>query len=377
MASEEVEIELTTKLPEEYQVPSDPLVVPSRSARWPLSELVNQLLSSEDEDREKTPFDFLVEGKFLRGTLQEWMVEHERTAERKIVLEYVLAMRKPETKAVDNRDAWVSTVCASAGVVWAGWYDGVGRAYAGGKTVEWRDASAVRCLAAQSLDGTHAVVNGDEDGQVHIATHSPQRQVVGTGAHAEAVTACALSQDAALAATGDCRGGLRLWHVDPAVDGGAKRKAQQLDPKLTLEGHGDLVSACTVRGFSLLTASHDMHVRTWDILSGSLVASWPCRAAATSLAVHKDLVRLATSHVDGGVQVWDVRCEQQDLKRSALEVSMTHSTHKRLVAGVAWCPDHDFWIATASHDKTVKVYDIRSPTALQSVHVGAKGTCVA
>ncbi len=63
------------------------------------------------------------------------------------------------------------------------------------------------------------------------------------------------------------------------------------------------------------------------------------------------------------------------LSRASLEARAVLRTHQRLAAGVAW-GDSDFRPASASHDATVKVYDVRSSTALQSVAIGAKGTCV-
>lgn len=55
-----------------------------------------------------------------------------------------------------------------------------------------------------------------------------------------------------------------------------------------------------------------------------------------------------------------------------------YPAHAGWVVGVAWCPSSPFHLATASHDHTVKVWDMRSavPLATLSEH-GDKALCVA
>ena len=86
---------------------------------------------------------------------------------------------------------------------------------------------------------------------------------------------------------------------------------------------------------------------------------------------------LATAHVDGAIQVWDVRTDGGNMARSSLEIKAVLRTHQRLVSGVAWASGDEFRIASSAHDEMVKVYDIRSSAALQSVKLEAKATCVA
>ncbi|KAJ2788509.1 ribosome biogenesis protein ytm1, partial [Coemansia helicoidea] len=52
-------------------------------------------------------------------------------------------------------------------------------------------------------------------------------------------------------------------------------------------------------------------------------------------------------------------------------VKLRLSSHAGFVAGVAWAPSSAYMLASASHDSTVKVWDIRSRTPLYTVHAAS------
>lgn len=63
-------VSFTTQTP--YPLPSQKFMIPTTWRRYHLSQLVNKALSLE----RPVPFDFLVRGQMLRGTIQEWCAEN-------------------------------------------------------------------------------------------------------------------------------------------------------------------------------------------------------------------------------------------------------------------------------------------------------------
>ena len=59
----------TTQTP--YPLPSQKFLIPTSWKRYQLSQLVNKALSLP----KPVPFEFLVRGEILRGTLAEWCAE--------------------------------------------------------------------------------------------------------------------------------------------------------------------------------------------------------------------------------------------------------------------------------------------------------------
>ena len=63
-------IVLTTRT--SYVIPSSKYMLPTSWARYHLSQLINKVLSLP----QPVPFDFLINGEILSGSLQEWCNEH-------------------------------------------------------------------------------------------------------------------------------------------------------------------------------------------------------------------------------------------------------------------------------------------------------------
>jgi ribosome biogenesis protein YTM1 len=70
-----------------YAIPQSTYFIPSDWRRFQLSELINKVLGHGGESGvAPVPFDFVVEGEVLRGTLEQWVRKHrgddEETADR-------------------------------------------------------------------------------------------------------------------------------------------------------------------------------------------------------------------------------------------------------------------------------------------------------
>ncbi|CBZ54980.1 hypothetical protein NCLIV_054070 [Neospora caninum Liverpool] len=109
----EVQIHLSTDLPDLFQLPDQPFVVPGNYRRLELSKLVNQLLEQQDDPDwpGHQPFDFLVDNKlFLRTSLEEYMRARGITAEVPVNLHYQLAIRNLGSAQLPRAADWISSL---------------------------------------------------------------------------------------------------------------------------------------------------------------------------------------------------------------------------------------------------------------------------
>lgn len=74
--------------------------------RYALSTLVNHLLKTE----KPIPFEFLINGTFLRTTLDEYLTSRGISSEATVPLEYVRAAIPPVYKTSFMHDNWVCSV---------------------------------------------------------------------------------------------------------------------------------------------------------------------------------------------------------------------------------------------------------------------------
>jgi hypothetical protein len=81
---------------EEFEISSTPILLPIALKRYGLSEVVNHLLGLEEEP---IPFDFIIDKRFLRGSLEEYLNANQISTvwrdrvfihSRKIFLKFIL-----------------------------------------------------------------------------------------------------------------------------------------------------------------------------------------------------------------------------------------------------------------------------------------------
>lgn len=405
----EAVVSFSTKLPDQFQVPEDQLVLPGTLARYGLSEVVNRLLSSE----EPVPFDFLIDGEFLRTTVAQYLESHKITAEKVLKLEYVLALSEPKEAKVDEAPDWISGVVALQGLPSAWFaavsYDGTARIYEGTTSrlcMKLSDSPLVG-LSGLSVDGGRGfnLMAASKDGAVRCCNVSLTGSEVSAGPTsllrgpntARAASAVAISQDGTLLASGGWDQEVLVWNASgsfaPPV--GSKRKApssasENAVPKFTLKGHSQVVTALHFGAperypYTLLSGSWDSSLRVWDIVAASCVCNWTVARAVTSFSMSPEMPpQVATSHEDGHVSLWDLRAPPHPSVQGAvsldasagLPLNSAQAPHQRMASEVKWCPLDANRLASVGHDGRLCILDPRSPKMpIQAIRIGKQGVC--
>ena len=109
--------------------------MPLALTRHKLSTLVNELLHRGDENR--IPFDILINGEFLRTTIDQFLTKNGINAEATLDVEYTRALVPPLNVTSFEHDDWVSAVDVLSGVqsgqerILSASYDGLLRVWNG------------------------------------------------------------------------------------------------------------------------------------------------------------------------------------------------------------------------------------------------------
>lgn len=83
-------------------------MIPASWKRYQLSQLINKALALPSP----IPFDFLLGGELLRGSLAEWCAGRGMGEEETLEVEYIESVRPPERMSAMPSEDWVSSVCA-------------------------------------------------------------------------------------------------------------------------------------------------------------------------------------------------------------------------------------------------------------------------
>ncbi len=400
----------------EFRVTDSELAVPATLGRSGLSQVVNHLLSLEPA----VPFDFLIKAKdtLVRTSLARHCELLGLSTENALLLEFTPAVRQPELSAQSQWPDWLGAVDASVelaqgqgSLVVSGAYDGqvqlsrlskqgkldaLGTWGQGGAAVK-----AVRCFGSDV--SRPLVASGGKDGAVRLLRVSLGGSAKKPTAELSALTVCeghtssVETLDAlqlgehAVVASGGWDGTVRLWKLplegaarDEAAEaaeaaGGRSRKARKTDGAraaaaaaatvtscITFAEHSDKVAAvcweASEAPTTVFSGSWDHAIRAWDVTRETCAVELRGNKVVTALAHQRGSSGvLASAHADHCVRLWDARVTGDSVAKLALR------SHKAWVAAVSFCPTNDKLLASCAHDRTVKVWDLRSTVPLHTV----------
>ena len=160
-----VPVRLVTQLDAPWKVTEAPIELPTRLSRMGLSEVVNHLLGVSPP----RPFDFLLGGELLRGSLSRGLAKHGLSGEGTVTLEYIALLAPPQPRHAETHPDWVSCLApplpllAVAPPLLSGCYDGMAYLWS-------RDASV-------RADGPLGALRGHRHGAPDMASRARRREV--------------------------------------------------------------------------------------------------------------------------------------------------------------------------------------------------------
>jgi ribosome biogenesis protein YTM1 len=193
------------------------------------------------------PFDFLINGTFLRTTLDEYLTAHGLSSETTLNLQYVRSLIPPLYEASFEHDDWVSCVDVLS-------ESSPARSWSGVEVPPGQER-----ILSGSYDGLLRVWN--KSGQV-IATSSS----ASAGGHTAGIKSAKYISPTKIASAGMDRT-IRIWKYTEADD----HFSAQLKPTLELYGHKGYIHSIDVHGTSnrILSASQDDKVGLWAAAASS------------------------------------------------------------------------------------------------------------
>lgn len=150
---------------------------------------------------------------------------------------------------------------------------------------------------------------------------------------------------------------------------GVAAAGHQASPSGSLEGHVHCVSALCWAGSGALLASGgwDHSVRLWDAASGRAVATYNGSKAVYAVAAAPGGGGVVLfGGADTAIRVWDSRARGEALSVKG------YATGEPWISGLAWRPEgggggSEHHVAGASHDGSMRLWDLRTPVPLGTV----------
>ncbi|CAK3851916.1 Ribosome biogenesis ytm1 [Lecanosticta acicola] len=363
-----------------------PILVSTELKRYQLSTLVNTLLETE----KPIPLEFLINGQFLRTSLDEFLTQNGISAETTLSVEYVKALVPPLHVASFEHDDWISSVDVLSGSaqsrILSASFDGNLRVWNLSSQIlatgEWHRA---RPNDAKFLSNSQVVSAGidrsvmvwdfqDSATGTEKGMMRPKLELCGHKSAVESLAVDATSSRV-LSASQDNRIG--LWTTkkseapaappSAATEHAAPNKRRKLSgPAISvpqrgalamLESHRDFVKAVTFDQKDhtvAYSASQDHTVKTWDLPTATCVDTRTTGQSLSALCHLPETSLLAAGGAERYINLIDPRA-------SATKVStMILKGHTGWINSLSRDPQRDYQFVSGSNDGTCRIWDLRS-----------------
>lgn len=368
------------------------------------------------------PFEFLINGQFLRTSLDDFLTANGISAETTLNVEYVRALIPPSHVASFEHDDWVSSVDVLSETVpavrwlkkekrdaWVGQERIVSGCYDGLVRV-WNTSGNVIATSASAAEGGHSgpvkaakflsptqVVSASIDRTIRLWDFADETTPSAQGSltpamelygHSAAVDALAVHAPSNRILSGSSDHTVGLWTSSlsgPAAPSNTlplpstkRRKlsapkrsdAPKRGPLALLQSHTAPVSAVAFKPNDYSVAystSWDHSLKTWDLPTQTCVDTRATSHALLSVLPLDSLNLVAAGTSARHITLIDPRAGAERIS------AMTLRGHQNAVVSLAAVPGSEFGLVSGGHDGGVRVWDVRS---VRSGQEGAVGECV-
>lgn len=390
----QVKIKLITR-ESDLVVPDAPLYVPVSLKRYGLSEVVNQLLELE----KPIPFEFLIDGKLLRSSLDSYLIAQGLSSETTLTLEYARSILPPSFLSSFSQQDWISSVHISrvSPFIATGSYDGIARLWdlsgnvthqlvghnAPIKSVKWTDKGRLvtgssdrnLCLWRLKQTGMEEESSSKEEG-VQVSALAVLQ------GHTASVDDIACKGTCIVSASADTT--VKLWSTNykdlpaPSTPNDSGSTASQKRRKIaeknlasarvrgflaSLSGHTAPVTGVVFHATDSQVAysvSQDHTIRTWDLATQALVDTRTTSFPLLSITVLPQPGLIACGSSARHITLHDPRATANSTQAQLIG-------HTNFVVSLAPSPDNQYMFASGSHDGTTKIWDIRAQKSVYTL----------
>lgn len=378
-----------------YAIPSTPYSLLGSSSGLELNNLVKTLISEKCENGDELAdlqFDFIINGKLLRSSLEEFAQSQALNVENQIEIEFIVKWCPPKPHNSFLHDDWVSSVDGLNTLIISGCYDSSVHIWDLSAEASHRIAIPAHLAPVKAVKWIPDHNNSSADDHTFVTTSHDETAIVwkwrpqnnqveylfSCRGHSRSVDCVDVSND--LIATGSYDQMVKIWSLaqedesseasEPSTskqkklkkNDGSQGDDKNRTPIITMSGHKEAITGCAwIKADNsiakIATCSMDNTIRLWDVEVGDSTQTLTGNKAFLSVSYSPLNHCLITGSCDRHIRLWDPRTSEGSLVRQI------YSSHQSWVSSVDWSQANPHLFISGSYDNVVKQWDVRSSNA--------------
>ncbi|KAK6334659.1 ribosome biogenesis protein ytm1 [Orbilia javanica] len=386
-----IQINLSTR-DTTLSIPLQPLRIPTNLKRYGLSTLVNHLL----ETPKPIPFDFLIDGKYLRTSIDEYLTEAGLSSEKPLDVEYVRSQLPPTYIGSFEQDDWISSVHISSSststAILTGSFNGTAQitSLSGdvlARTVPMHTQSVKSATwISQPRSGTSSseasFLTAGLDRTINLWSYTPSENpsetlqvspTISFISHKSTVNSLSYSPSTSQFLSSSSDNTVALWSTDPSLlptvtapqstAFARKRRRTSTKPPSTIKKgplavltpHTAPVSQAihSTDPTAAYSVSWDKSIITHDLVTSQTVSTRTTQHPLLSVTTLPALNLLAAGSAARHITLHDPRESSRTVQTAVLR------GHTNGVVSLVRSPESEYVFASGSHDGTVRIWDVR------------------
>ncbi|KAJ6263487.1 Striatin-3 [Drechslerella dactyloides] len=373
-------------------VPHQALRVSTSFRRIDLSTLVNHLLESP----KPIPFDFLIDGQYLRTSIDEYLTAAGLSSEKPLDIEYVRSQLPPTYVGSFEQDDWISSVHSSsspgAATILTGSFNGTaqitslsGQVLAKTLPFHTQSVKAVTWVDSPSLASSDAAsfLTAGMDRTINLWSYQhsdePSSSTVPLSAttayisHKSTINSLSYSPSTSQFLSASSDNTIALWSTDssllptvsvpqPTSFSRKRRRTTQKLPNIEKKGplavltpHTAPVSQITHAAdpTAAYSVSWDKSIITHDLVTAQVVDTRVTQHPLLSVTLLPSLNLIAAGSAARHITLHDPRASSNNVQTAVLR------GHTNSVVSFARSPESEYIFASGAHDGCVRIWDVR------------------
>ncbi|CRH00832.1 microtubule-associated protein ytm1 homologue, putative [Plasmodium relictum] len=358
-----------------YKIENNIYTIPVSFKRIDLSRMIKKLL----DIKENVSFEFLINKKILRSSIEEFLQLNNLLSESVIEIEFTVPITKKESKNIDSVSEWISELIVIENKLYCSTFEG-NLLYYDLKNFNKIDENKVFDMPIFSFnlckdnklnsDLYHESAIGLSNGTIKIFLNEEKNDGIKIknelylSNHDDMIKSIAFNKDVSLIISGGADNKINIYDNNYIIDelkqfksdNNKRKKKNVIAPtKCIHKETGIITNLNFFDNNKFLCSGLEKNIKIFDAMNGSMISSFPYnKSIIRNDIINKNLFIIADEN--SLIKLFDIRCLNE---KSVISLNENkYYFHDKIITSLKG-NKNEIYFLSSSHDGYINIFDVR------------------